>query len=136
MQNIEALQQQYPGAKAWAMGDSPALANQLAALVVAGKKTATCGSLSAFCQDDDAPKPGSYHILLDGQGEPVCVIRIMALRVVRFCDVTEALARQEGEGDLSLDYWRTAHLAFFTRAGSFSEEMELVVEEFTVVAVL
>lgn len=28
------------------------------------------------------------------------------MQLVRFCDVTEAFARKEGEGDLSLEYWK------------------------------
>ena len=136
MTSVESLQVKYPHAPAWAIGDSVELANQLADLVVKGKKTASCGSLAAYQSEDNPPKVGSYHIILDGQQKPVCVIRITSLRLVRFCDVDEAFARKEGEGDLSLEYWRTEHRRFFTQAGSFSEEMELVAEEFTVVEVV
>jgi len=82
------------------------------------------------------PLPPQVHIILNGQQDPVCVIRITSLRLVRFCDVDEAFARKEGEGDLSLTYWRIEHQRFFTQAGSFSEEMELVAEEFEVVEVV
>lgn len=53
-----------------------------------------------------------------------------------FCDVTAELARKEGEGDLSLEYWQREHQRFFTREGHFSEDMELIMEEFEVVEVL
>ena len=52
---------------------------------------------------------------------PVCVIRLISIRLVRFCDVTEEFARKEGEGDLSLEYWRKEHHRFFTREGYFSD---------------
>ncbi|MGF6564059.1 uncharacterized protein YhfF [Kosakonia cowanii] len=133
MSTLEQLKAKYPGAQAWQIGDSPALADELATLVASGIKTASCGSFACWQAEDPAPKLGSYNIILNGQDEPVCVIRIISLRLTRFCDVTEAFARKEGEGDLSLDYWRKEHQRFFSAAGIFSEEMELVAEEFEVV---
>ncbi len=136
MNTLEKLKAKYPQALAWAIGDSAELANALADLVVKGKKTASCGSLASYQAESAPPAVGSCHIILNGQQEPVCVIRITSLRLVRFCDVDEAFARKEGEGDLSLAYWRTEHQRFFTQAGHFSEEMELVAEEFAVVEVV
>jgi len=133
MSTLEQLKAKYPGAQAWQIGDSPALADELAILVASGIKTASCGSFACWQAEDPAPKLGSYNIILNGRDEPVCVIRIISLRLTRFCDVTEAFARKEGEGDLSLEYWRKEHQRFFSAAGIFSEEMELVAEEFEVV---
>lgn len=130
------LQQKYPAAVAWSFGDSPELADELAALVVQGVKTATCGSLSSFEQEDESPSIGGYSIILSGKGQPVCVIRTLALRLVRFSEVTEEQAKKEGEGELSLDFWRAGHQAFFQREGTYAEEMELVFEEFQLVEVL
>lgn len=133
MSTLEQLKAKYPGAQAWQIGDSPALADELATLVASGIKTASCGSFACWQAEDPAPKLGSYNIILNGQDEPVCVIRIISLRLTRFCDVTDAFARKEGEGDLSLEYWRKEHQRFFSAAGIFSEEMELVAEEFEVI---
>lgn len=133
---IDRLKTKYPGALAWAIGDNPDMANQLADLVIKGVKTASCGSLAAFLSEASPPLVGSYNIILNGQGDPVCVIRIISMSLVRFCDVTEEFARKEGEGDLSLEYWRKEHKAFFTRAGCYSDDMELVAEEFELVDVL
>jgi len=132
---IDNLQIKYPGALIWAFGDSPELANELAELVSQGIKTASCGSLSSLQNEEQPPSIGSYNIILDGQGTPVCVIRLIALRLVRFCDITEEQAWKEGEGDRSLRYWQQAHQAFFQREGHFSETMELVVEEFELIEV-
>lgn len=126
----------YPGADAWQMGDSPELASELADLIKKGIKTASCGSFASYQQEESAPRIGSYNIILDGQNVPVCVIRLVSMRLVRFCDVTEAFARKEGEGDLSLEYWQKEHQRFFTREGHFSEDMELITEEFEVVEML
>lgn len=130
MNSVGSLQIKYPGAMAWAFGDNPQMADELADLVRDGKKTASCGSLASYLSESPAPGVGSYHIILNGQQDPVCVIRMVSLRLVRFCDVDETFARKEGEGDLSLDYWRKEHQAFFSREGSFAEDMELVAEEF------
>ncbi|VXC66379.1 ASCH domain-containing protein [Enterobacterales bacterium 8AC] len=133
---IDRLTEKYPNAISWAFGDSPELADELVALVMQGGKTATCGSLHAFEQEEVSPSVGGYSIILSGEGQPVCVIRTLALRLVRFPEVSEEQARKEGEGDLSLEYWRTEHQAFFEREGTFAENMELVFEEFQLVEVL
>jgi uncharacterized protein YhfF len=57
----------------------------------------------------------------------------MALSIIRFDEMSPELAALEGEGDLSLAYWRSAHQAFFEREGTWSPEMELVYEEFAVI---
>jgi len=136
MRLLDDLKAKYPGAHAWSFGDSSDMADELADLVIKGVKTASCGSLVSFQAEDPTPQIASYNIILNGQGAPVCVIRVVSLRLVRFCEVTEAFARKEGEGDLSLEYWKEGHKAFFTREGSYSDDMELVAEEFEVVEVL
>ena len=132
MVEVEEIKKKYPGADAWQMGDSPQLANELADLIKKGIKTASCGSFASYQQEESAPRIGSYNIILDGQNVPVCVIRLISMQLVRFCDVTEAFARKEGEGDLSLEYWKKEHQRFFSSEGHFSEDMELIAEEFVV----
>ncbi|MCE0828991.1 ASCH domain-containing protein [Buttiauxella sp. A2-C2_NF] len=136
MHLIDQLKTRYLGAHAWSIGDNTDMANELANLVIKGIKTASCGSLTSFQAEESAPKIGSYNIILNGQGSPVCIIRMVSMRLIRFSDVTEEFARKEGEGDLSLEYWRKEHKAFFTREGFYSDDMELVAEEFEVIEVL
>lgn len=136
MISIDALHKKYPQALAWSFGDSEKMADDLAQLVVRGTKTASCCSFHSFQADDVPPAIGSHNIILDGRGKPVCVIRTIVLRLIRFSDVTEELAVKEGEGDLSLEYWRHEHRDFFTREGTWSEDMLLVAEEFEVVEIL
>ena len=136
MSAVEEIKVRYPGADACQMGDSPELATELARLIKQGIKTASCGSFASFSQDMSTPGIGGYSIILDGQNIPVCVIRLVSMRLVRFCDVNEEFARKEGEGDLSLEYWQKEHQRFFFREGHFSEEMELIAEEFELVEVL
>jgi len=58
------------------------------------------------------------------------------MQLIRFCDVPSELASKEGEGDLSLAYWREGHKRYFEREGTYSEEMELIFEEFDLIEVL
>lgn len=136
MVKLREIEMKYPGAGAWQMGDSPELASELANLIKKGIKTASCGSFASYQQEESAPRIGSYNIILDGQNVPVCVIRLVSLQLVRFCDINEEFARKEGDGDLSLEYWKKEHQRFFIREGHFSEDMELIAEEFEVVEVL
>lgn len=136
MVKLREIEMKYPGAGAWQMGDSPELASELANLIKKGIKTASCGSFASYQQEESAPRIGSYNIILDGQNVPVCVIRLVSLQLVRFCDINEEFARKEGEGNLSLEYWKKEHQRFFIREGHFSEDMELIAEEFEVVEVL
>ena len=46
-----------------------------------------------------------------------------------------AVPAAEGEGDLSLDWWRDAHRRYFERNGGFNPDMMLWCEHFRVVAV-
>lgn len=132
---LERLKNRYPTAISWSFGDNAQLADELAMLVVEGKKTATCSSLSGFFNDSVIPVIGGFSIILNSQNDPVCVIRTRSLLLIRFNEVTEELAKREGEGDLSLAYWQQGHEAFFSREGTFSVDMELVFEEFELIEV-
>lgn len=79
---------------------------------------------------------GDDNIILDGRGEPACVIKTLALRLVRYDQVTAEMAAKEGEGDKSLAFWRRGHREFFTREGTFAADMWLVFEEFALVEIL
>ncbi len=120
-------------------GDSEALADELAALVLAGKKRATAGSLWALEAENKAPPcPGDLSIVTSWSGEPKCIIRTQSVEVVKFSEVTAQFAAAEGEGDGSLDFWRAAHSAYFGRECArlgltFSEGMPVVCERFEVV---
>ncbi|KHS88093.1 ASCH domain-containing protein [Pectobacterium parvum] len=126
--------EKYPDALRWSFGDSPELADELLQLVRAGHKTATCSSYHMF-KNEETPQVGDYNIVLDGAGQPSCVIQTRSLTLVRYCDVTAEMAAKEGEGDKSLAFWQQAHQAFFERGGSFAPDMLLVFEEFELVEV-
>ena len=95
-------------------GDSADLADELLALVLNGTKRATC-SLARDFSTQTRPKPGDHLIITDGAGRAVCIIKTLAIELVRICDVTADFAFTEGEGDKSLAYWKREHDAYFTR---------------------
>lgn len=114
-------------------GDSPGMADDLAALVGEGTKRAT----ASWMRDPAAerPEPGRHWIVLDGGGQPVCVVRTEQVQSRVFADVDPAFAWDEGEGDRTLEHWRAVHRAFFERRGEelgipFDEGEILVLERF------
>ncbi len=120
-------------------GDSLELAEELGQLVVSGVKTATSSSLWMWEKEGTLlPQPGLLSIILNGNDQPICIIETTEVYVCRFNKVDDEFARDEGEGDLSLAYWRKAHKKFFTRQlakieKKFTEEMPLVCERFRVI---
>ena len=120
-------------------GDSPELANELVHLILIGKKTATCGSLWEWEEEGKGlPQAGDIWVEVDGTGTPVCITETTEVTIRTYNEVDADFARSEGEGDLSLDYWRLAHKNYFSRVLSkigreFSEEMPLICERFKLI---
>src|SRR5208282_6055992 len=119
--------------ESFAFGDSPALADELLALVLVGRKTATCWAAS---EGGKGVEVGKRWIVKDGQGRARAVLETVEVTRRRFEEVDEGFAFDEGEGDRSLAYWRRAHTNYFTRRGDFAPRMELYCERFWLVEVL
>lgn len=93
----KSIPEQYQHLRTFAFGDSPELADELLELVVKGIKTATCST-------EDEPNtstPGERWVVLDGRGEPRCVIETAEVAYRRFNEVDATFAYDEGEGDRS-----------------------------------
>ena len=124
-------------AEGW--GDGPEMADELGALIAEGIKTGTCSALWEWEAEGNTPTQfGELTVALDGRGEPLCIVETVDVSIRKYNEVDADFARAEGEGDLSLDYWRAAHKNFFTRILSkfgmeFSEDMPLVCERFRVI---
>ena len=124
-------------AEGW--GDGPAMADELGALIVQGTKTATCSALWEWeAEGNPIPEAGYLTIALDGRGEPLCIVETLEISIHQYNEVQADFARAEGEGDLSLNYWREAHRNYFSRVllkvgKEFSEDMPLVCERFRVI---
>lgn len=120
-------------------GDHSQLADELGQLVLSGIKTGTCAAVWDYeFEGQPFQKVGDVWIVLDGKGDPMCITETTEVTFRRYNEVDEEFARSEGEGDLSLRYWREAHKNFFSRilpkfGKAFTEDMPLVCERFKVI---
>jgi uncharacterized protein YhfF len=114
----------------FSFGDNPQLADELAALVLADTKCATCWAAG------EGPKTeiGKRWVVLNGSGVPVAVIETVELTQRRFDEVDAAFAFDEGEGNRTLADWRQADRNYFGRQGTFAPDMPLYCERFRLIA--
>ena len=123
-------------------GDTPALSESLLALIRSGRKRAGTGLLWAYEYDhQNIARTGDIEIVIDHLNQPALVTRITSAKVVPYSEVTAEYAAIEGEGDGSLEYWRKAHWAFFSRecariGREASETMPVVCSIFEVLNVV
>ena len=125
--------------EAFYFDDNEPSADELAVLVLQGRKCATAGLLWAY-ESEAKPlaKAGDLSIVTNFRGEPLCVIETQRVDTVPFNEVSAEFAATEGEGDGSLAYWRRAHDAFFGRecqrlGREPAADMPVVCERFQVV---
>ena len=121
------------GLDAHMFGDGPELADELLALILAGKKTASCWAAAEGLKGAVVGKPFAVK---DGAGVVRCVLETIELTQRRYCDVDAAFAFEEGEDDRTLASWRDGHRAYFTRNGGFAPDMLLWCERFRLVEVI
>jgi len=125
--------------EAWAFGNTSDMADNLGDLVKRGVKIATASLVWAYqAEGEPYPEVGDISIILDGRGDPICIIETTDVEVIAFNAVGEKHAYEEGEGDRSLDYWREVHWAFFAEeCNSIGkepvEDMPVVCERFRLI---
>lgn len=124
--------------EAWQFGAMP---DELAQLVLEGKKTATASAYDEYLIHDE-PLPSldgqPYDVILNRKDEPVCIIKTTKVTILPFKEVSADHAYKEGEGDRSLAYWRQVHWDLFSKwlaadGVTFTEDSLVVCEEFEVV---
>ncbi len=126
---------------AFSFGDTEEMADELVQLVLDNKKTGTSSAYELYFlpdETDSIPHSGQLDIVLDGRQHPVGVIQNIGVEVLPFKEVSEEQARKEGEGDLSLGYWRRVHIEFWapyysSHNLSFSEDTPIVYEDFKLI---
>jgi uncharacterized protein YhfF len=132
--HVASLPEQLP--EAWAFGATTEQADELLSLVLAGTKTGTASALWDIEDDGDSlPEAGELSIILDGQDRPRAIIETTAVNIVDFDQVTAEHAHAEGEGDLTLEAWRTIHECFWRKHSrrGFADNMPVVCERFRLV---
>ncbi|MFY9226655.1 MAG: ASCH domain-containing protein [Blastocatellia bacterium] len=123
----------------WYFGNSEKMSKQLCELVLTGKKTATASLQWVYeNKPEDLPIQNGYSIITDFQGKPKCIIQTINIDIVAFNKVSEEFASKEGEGDLSLKYWRDVHWAYFSKecqeiGRQPRQDMPIICEEFKLV---
>ena len=146
--HLESLVPAYFGANAlevvvppaWSFGATPVQADELLDLVLSGVKTATASAAWDYeAEGEPLPKVGELSIVTDSQGRPRALLQTTAVEVRPFDDVDAEHARLEGEGDLSLAFWRRVHQEVFTahaaHGRAFSTTMPVVLERFALLYV-
>ena len=129
--NIENLEK-------WHFELTEGACNYLLDLVLKGQKKATASSVLGYrIEGEEIPKEGNLSVITDWDGNPRCVIKTTRVRIIPYKDITFDIAKLEGEDD-TLESWRKNHEKFFTEEGKelgykFSEEMEVIFEEFEVI---
>ena len=125
--------------EAFSFGDDTAMADELAALVANGVKTATSSLLWSYEDRGVAvQREGDFHVVVDARRAPVCVIQTTELWIARFEAVDARFAFDYGEGERTLDWWRENLWAYYAAVcASLGREptpsMPLVCERFAVV---
>jgi uncharacterized protein YhfF len=119
--------------ESFTFGDGPALADELLALVLAGKKTATCWDAAEGLKGAEVGKP---MVVKDATSASRAVLETVELSQRRFDQVDAAFAHDEGEDDRTLESWRAAHQRYFTRNGGFAPDMLLNCERFRLVEII
>ena len=125
--------------EAFAIGDSSESADEGAALIKRGAKTATSSLLWEY-QATGKPLPvaGSLSIVRDGRGNPVCVVESTAVEIRAFAEVDAAFAQDYGEWDLTLATWKRRTWEYYAPGcvalgKAPALDMPLVCERFEVV---
>lgn len=113
--------------KTWCFGIDN---DKLVELVLSGEKTAT----TSLYDKDNIPKVGEKSILVYENKKEACITETKEVIITQFKNITEELAKLEGEGDKSLDYWRKTHYKFFKSIDSnFNENSIIIFEIFEVI---
>ena len=102
--------------EAFHFDDNERSADELAQLVLIGRKRASAGLMWSFgAASVPLPRIGDLSVVTNWAQRPVCIIETQRVDVVPFDEVSEEFAATEGEGDGSLRYWQEAHWAYFGR---------------------
>ena len=100
--------------EAWSFGNTKEMADELAALVNKGIKTATTSAYELYEKDEHIPQAGEYNIILDGSNKPVCITQTKLVYIIPYNLITPEHAWHEGEGDRSFNYWKKVHDKYFS----------------------
>jgi uncharacterized protein YhfF len=118
------------------IGSTPSTADEGVALILDGIKTGTSSAYWHY-PDGRIPFVGALSVLLDGSGRARAVLQTEEVEVKPFGAVNADFAFAYGEGDRTLDWFRSEIGAWYrgeaARHGkSFSDDTPIICERFTI----
>lgn len=119
-------------------GSADEVIDELARKVLSGEKTATSSLLDYYKHGlKDSCTVDDYISILDSSDNQVAVARIVKSEIVRFENITESFAIEEGDG--SLANWIMIHRPYYSHQLSvigkeLTDDTKLVCEWFQVVS--
>ncbi|MFD9572282.1 ASCH domain-containing protein [Streptomyces sp. NPDC059982] len=134
----------YEGLPPCQLGFPGELRDRLVAAVLSGAKTTTTGLLEEYEREGEPlPEPGTRVVLVDSAEQPLAVLEVTEVRVLRLADVGLRHVLDEGEGYATVAEWRASHEGFWRdverRAGpdgppfTLDDDTPVVTERFRVV---
>ena len=134
----EEDQKNTPGYIVDQFADTPEAATKVGKLVRDGVKTTT-SSLAWGLEhiSEPLPKVGDINLIVDGNGEPLCIIELTGVEIRPFNTVDEQFAFEYREGDRTLAFWLSDNWDFHSRwcleiGCEPSETMPIVFQRFRV----
>jgi uncharacterized protein YhfF len=118
--------------------DTPEAATKVGKLVRDGVKTTTSSLVWGLEHiGQPLPKVGNIELIVDGNGEPLCIIELTEVEIKPFNAVDEQFAYEYGEGERTLSYWLRDNWEYLSRwcheiGREPSETMPLVFQRFRV----
>jgi uncharacterized protein YhfF len=118
------------------IGDTPAAADEGAAAILSGDKTATSSAHWQY-PDGRIPFVGALSVLLDGSGRARAIVETVRVEIIPFGSVDRDFAHAYGEGARTLDWWRSEVMAWYRSAAvrhghDFSDATPIICEWITV----
>ncbi len=116
--------------------DTPEAATKVGKLVRDRIKTTTSSLLWGLEHiGEPLPKVGDISLIVDGNGEPLCIIELTEVEIKPFNVVDERFAFEYGEGDRTLAFWLSDNWDFHSRwcieiGREPSETMPIVFQRF------
>jgi uncharacterized protein YhfF len=100
----------------WDFADTPEAATKVGHLVRRGIKTTTSSLMWGLEHiGEPLPQVGELAVVVDGVGEPLCVIEVTEVQIKPFNAVDEQFAFEYGEGERTLADWRRDNWDYLAR---------------------
>jgi uncharacterized protein YhfF len=97
-------------------GDTPESATSVGKLVRDGIKTTTSTLVWGLEHTGEPiPKVGLIELIVDGNGDPLCITELIEVEIKPFNAVDKQFAFEYGEGDRTLEFWLGDNWDFLSR---------------------